>query len=260
MKLDDLEEEVLGSARRAMRPSLSDAARVRAAVLAQVTAATLEHAAGAKAAGAKAAGGWLGSLGPIQTALVVAAAAGGLGMAAKLYWSGQDAPKHAATSAATVHFVAPTPPPPEPQPAADPTRPIASNSSPGPGLKGRNAAAPPRGPGGARGDRLAEEVRLLRRADRALRSGAPDVAERLLHELAASHPDGQLWEERAAAKTQILCLREGGAAARAAAQKFLAAHPASLYAERIRSACTKDRFESEGTPDSRTRTPVGDTE
>jgi hypothetical protein len=261
MKLPDLEEQVLESARQAMRPSLSDARRVRAAVLVQIGAATLGHAAGAKAAGAKAAGakaagGWFASLGPIQTALVVTAATGGVGAVANLYWNDQDGPKGAAPSAAAVHSaVAPTRrPPPQPLPAADEARPSPSNSSPAPGLQGGSTAAPPRNPAGAQRDRLAEEVRLLRRADRALRNGSPDVAERLLRDLAASHPDGQLREERAATRALILCQREGDTASRSAAEKFLAAHPASLYAARIRSACMEGRVESEGTPDSRTRT------
>jgi hypothetical protein len=271
MKLPDLEEQVLGSARRAMRPSPSDARRVRAAVLAQIGAATIGHAAGAKAAGAKAAGakaagakaagGWFASLGPIQTALVVAAATGGVGAVANLYWSSHDARTSAAPSAATVHTaVAPTRRPPEPLPALDQARPGASNSSPRPGLKGNSTAAPPRGPAGVQRDRLAEEVRLLRRADRALRNGAPDVAERLLRDLAASHPDGQLREERAATRALILCQREDGTAARSAAEKFLAAHPASMYAARIRAACMEGRVESEGTPDARTHTPVKGTQ
>jgi hypothetical protein len=53
-----------------------------------------------------------------------------------------------------------------------------------------------------------------------------------------------------------LCQREGGPAARSAAEKFLTAHPASLYAARIRSACMESEGENDGRPESRTRTPV----
>ena len=86
-------------------------------------------------------------------------------------------------------------------------------------------------------NRLAEEVRLLKRADQALRQGAPEVAQELLDELATSVPNGQLLEERAATETLLSCQRRRDARPQAAARHFLSAHPASVYATRVRAAC-----------------------
>ncbi len=108
------------------------------------------------------------------------------------------------------------------------------------------------GPGEEQRNALAEEVQLLKRADQALRNGAPDVARSLLDELATTYPNGQLLEERAATETLILCQRQRGERAQSAAREFLAAHPASVYAARIRSGCMDSAAASEGTPHSRT--------
>jgi hypothetical protein len=90
---------------------------------------------------------------------------------------------------------------------------------------------------------LAEEVRLLERADQALRQGAPDVAQTLLDEVATMFPNGQLLEERAATETLLSCQRRRDARAQAAARQFLSTHPGSVYGARVRAACVDGQDE-----------------
>jgi len=84
---------------------------------------------------------------------------------------------------------------------------------------------------------LAEEVAMLRQAQRARGRGEPEEALRLLELHAARFPDGELGAARAAALA--LALRELGreAQARAAADRFVAAHPSSPLRARVASAC-----------------------
>jgi hypothetical protein len=84
---------------------------------------------------------------------------------------------------------------------------------------------------------LAEELSLLSRARRALnRSDAP-MALGIVESLDERFPNGVLMEERTA--TRILCLCELGRRdeAQVHARHFLALHPGSVYAARVRSSC-----------------------
>jgi hypothetical protein len=82
---------------------------------------------------------------------------------------------------------------------------------------------------------LAEETRLLRAADRALRGGSADAAISLLDEHALRFPDGVLAPERSAERMVALC--QLGKADAAAASRFLASHSSSPLAARVRQAC-----------------------
>jgi hypothetical protein len=82
---------------------------------------------------------------------------------------------------------------------------------------------------------LAEETRLLREADRALRGGSPEAAITLLDEHASRFPDGVLAPERSAERMVALC--QLGKADAAAATRFLANRSSSPLAARIRQAC-----------------------
>lgn len=232
MNLDDLEHQVLGHARREMAPTPDDAGRARRAL-----AATLGAAALGKAATASATGGWWASLGSIKTALILAIAIGGGGVALGLSVGTNRAPGSVAPAK-------PTQPVPAPRSAPDalPTATaeerastLATAARDDPSLR-RSASAPPAANREAR-NRLAEEVRLLKRADQALRQGSPQIARDLLDELSRSFPNGQLLEERAATETLLSCQRQRDARAQAAARRFLSAHPESVYAARIRAAC-----------------------
>lgn len=84
---------------------------------------------------------------------------------------------------------------------------------------------------------LGDEVRLLRRVDNALRSQNPMVAIGLLVELDRQFPNGQLVEERRAARVAANCQLVDDDQAREAGKRFLVAHPGNAYAERVRHAC-----------------------
>jgi hypothetical protein len=96
-------------------------------------------------------------------------------------------------------------------------------------------------------DALAEEVALLERVERAIRAGEPNLALALLAQLDQEIAVAALPEERAAARVLALCVRAGARAhgsleateAKASAERFLAASPASVYADRIRSSCPR---------------------
>jgi hypothetical protein len=82
---------------------------------------------------------------------------------------------------------------------------------------------------------LAEETRLLREADRALRGGSPETAISLLDEHAQRFPDGVLAPERSAERMVALC--QLGRADASTATRFLANRSSSPLAARIRQAC-----------------------
>jgi TolA-binding protein len=82
---------------------------------------------------------------------------------------------------------------------------------------------------------LADETRLLRAADQALRSGNAQRAVALLDEHAARYPHGALAPERSAERMIARCqLGQGDASS---AQSYLSTHPDSAFTARIRDAC-----------------------
>ncbi|MBX3272056.1 MAG: hypothetical protein KF729_17455, partial [Sandaracinaceae bacterium] len=85
---------------------------------------------------------------------------------------------------------------------------------------------------------LSSETELLRDAHRALQAGAPARALTLLDEHAARFPSGALSEERAATRVLALCEAGREDSARSEAARFLAAHPRSMHAARVRASCT----------------------
>jgi hypothetical protein len=92
-------------------------------------------------------------------------------------------------------------------------------------------------PGVQRGAAVAEEARLLRDADRALRSGDAEAALALLEQHERAHPGGTLVEERAAERVFALCAGGRLTEARSAAARFLEQYPRSPLAERVRATC-----------------------
>ena len=80
------------------------------------------------------------------------------------------------------------------------------------------------------------ETRLLARVERALRDDNPRLALGLLGELDRTVPGGQLTEERQAARAMGHC-ELGSQAASKLALGFVEAHPASAYVTRVREAC-----------------------
>jgi hypothetical protein len=80
------------------------------------------------------------------------------------------------------------------------------------------------------------ELALLRRAERAIRTGDPTLALILLDQLERDYPRSALGEERAAARILVECARSGELA-RPEAVRFLAQRPSSVYSDRIIRAC-----------------------
>ena len=82
---------------------------------------------------------------------------------------------------------------------------------------------------------LADEARLVHEGVAALRAGEASRALTLFDAHAALYPRGALAEERAAERVLALADLGRAAEARAAADEFLRAHPASPLAARVRA-------------------------
>jgi len=117
--------------------------------------------------------------------------------------------------------------------AEEPTS--ATDTTPTPALVGARLVASHNGK-----DRLAEEVALLARAESALHNGNPSVALQVLNEHERRFRNGQLTEERIAARIQALCAL--GRATEADAQLARLA-PKSLHSPRARQACVSQRID-----------------
>lgn len=163
------------------------------------------------------------------------ALAGGLALLALVAWLARRppapvapppaAPVLTAPVAAPVPVAAPTPAPvvaPTPAPVALPSPAVVAPARP------RPQPAP---------DTLAEELRLLNAARRALAARQLDDAARPLAEHARRFPRGQLAEEREATAALVTCARGDRDASARAAERFLRAHPRSPQAPRVRRAC-----------------------
>ncbi len=142
--------------------------------------------------------------------------------------------------------VAPPPPAPvvTPAPAARPVAAPTPVIAPAPVAQPAPIAAPtPLAPPAVRPrpqlptDTLAEELRLVTAARRALAGGQLDVADGALREHTRRFPRGQLAEERDATRALVTCSRGDRDASAREAARFLTAHPRSPQAPRVRRAC-----------------------
>ncbi len=102
-------------------------------------------------------------------------------------------------------------------------------------MASNGARAPGAAPNVVNAETLADETRLLRDADQALRAGNPARALGLLDEHAARFPRGVLAPERSAERLIARC--QLGQLDAKAAQSYLAAHANSSFAARISDAC-----------------------
>jgi hypothetical protein len=84
---------------------------------------------------------------------------------------------------------------------------------------------------------LAQELALLQRARRALNRQDAQLALGIVQSLDERFPAGVLMEERSATRILSLCQLQRTDEARAQGQHFLAEHPRSVYAERVRRSC-----------------------
>lgn len=111
--------------------------------------------------------------------------------------------------------------------------PVASAATPDREPRPAGSAATP----GPDVDPLAEEAALLGRAQSALAAGRHAEALAVLDEHARRFPSGVLAHEREAARWLALCGSGRGDAARGPVSAFLAEHPGSPLAARLRAAC-----------------------
>lgn len=256
---DEPEEErrFLESARRALGPTPQDAERVLATVNRALALAGTGAAVAAESreqVGSLLRRLWQGTLPRLLVAASLTGGAGALGYSAGFRAGAQSAPSAAktppappsalklseATAPASAHEMQPDTPLPANGSAVQPRAlaPLAhAPQSPSPAAKG--SAEP---------DPLSEEVRTLRRVERALREHNPRLALALLGDLDRSVPSGQLAEERLAATTQARCALGYGSAS-ALLRDFSKLHPRSPYLARVTKACTSEPAEaSSGKP------------
>ncbi len=89
----------------------------------------------------------------------------------------------------------------------------------------------------ATGSTLEAEIALLQSAHDSLKKGDADRALILLDRHRAQFPNGALAEERDVERVVALCDLGRASEAHELAQSFLAAHPNSSHAERVRASC-----------------------
>jgi hypothetical protein len=250
---------LLDEARGGDDPTVSDRARIRTRLIAQLgagvaltasaTAASTAAASGAvggaavgTAAGSAVAGGLGSSLGVLlaKVVLTVAVVGGASAGGVTVYRTRQVHNERAVLAAAPV--VAPSPfnapsdvnrvlsATPVPTSIPDDTpRPSATNAPPSRTAAVAVGAHPP--------STLPVEVGLLDEAGVALREGRATQALALFDEHASRFPNGVLAEERAAGRVFALCKLGRIGEARSDADRFLRERPRSPLAERVRASC-----------------------
>lgn len=253
----DLEQrELLAAARRGLSPSSADAERVFAAVVEALRASppaapetSGEEGATQVAANGSVAPGLFSKLGGrVFTVLAVAGAAGSgyyagfrAGLRERSGEAGRAVAAAAPSASARVLLAPATPFAVERGLSQEPL-----GVQPGGAREGKlaqragSASVPSASP---RALSLQEEVRTLRRVERALRDQNPRLALALLGELEREVPQGQLGEERSAAEMMARCALGFGSPP-LLAREFSERFPQSAYAPRVRQVC-------EGSPAAR---------
>jgi hypothetical protein len=264
--MTDLQERdslalALARTRSELSPSSADKERLRMALGLRASSVSLDAAAAAAEAPAAAAGeaaapagltafAALRASGRLGASLGAALFAAGIATGWGLHWQAGRDTRHAGERATTVGAAIGTAAPVAVSAPAPATAAVAALAPAGPAPErsealhlgravqrpgGRASALPAR----ASVKPLDAELALLRRVERALRNAEPALALALLSELDERYPHTRLAEERLAARTIADCgLDQPEAAAHAHA--FLREHPASVYSERVQSACATE--------------------
>jgi len=239
----DAVERTLSLARAALSPPAGESARVRAALGPTPWLGELAPSAPLPSAEGHAPlpGVWLGAR---AASLLAAAVIAALGASfASGYRLGQDraAGAQAPLPAALVPAAAERSPAPSatlpPLPTVREQLPARSAAAErAPAQIERRAPKPPSRAVAASEALRPDELALLRRVERALRSGEPALALALLAELDERFPNSSLGEERRASNALAHCqLGDPGAAERAVS--FLREHGSSVYADHVRFTC-----------------------
>ena len=100
-----------------------------------------------------------------------------------------------------------------------------------------------------------EEISYLRRAQRALRDGNPNLAWGLMTSLDERQPHGALVPERTVTKVIALCALNRVDEARREAHVLLESKPNSVYAERIAQSCAAQTQSTDSSPTSQRISP-----
>ena len=263
MSWEELERQVIQRAQRELAPSPAIRERHERALLARIAgdAPLVSDVSGLRAVGRPATSTpWFGFSGlpgrMLGVGLVVGVLVGGW-VGYSLGQHGSDAEARSGTSTPATPGPAATRTDPIPAPVAFSERSEASeNDSPagssltGPAPVAASAMVEPSPAGSARPAKravraaprvaessLAEELAMLQRARRALGAGNGLLALGIVSELDERFPKGVLVEERVATRVFSLCALERVSEARAVGREFLAHHPSSVYAERVRTSC-----------------------
>ncbi len=227
-------ERLVTAVRRETRPPKGARRKVAAALVLRLdTGAAITTAAGFKAVllgvalgGVAAVGVGVEVGGPAQPQAEVGAPA---------KEPGRSRSRRARRSAPTSDDVSPVSPPDSPVPVSsgvpvDPQAPTDSGGQP------RAVGRHPSGSADSAEARLAAEVELITAAKRAL-AHEPARALELLSTHATRFADGQLQTERAGYRAIALCALGRTVQGRGEARLFVAAHPRSSLADRVRRAC-----------------------
>lgn len=239
---DDL-AALLGSARRGLTPTADDRARSAAALSAQLAAATIPKAIGAKGLSAALkglAGGKLAGLASLAAIATVGAVSVSVAVSVARAPTTQptqptETTQQTMTTPAPVVAKTASNSEREPAPATAP-EPLASGT-PTPKVSVPSAVAPTTPPTAATPVSIAEETRLVRGAETALRQGNSAEALALLAEHARRFPQGVLAEEREGERAIATCTSASPEARAAAAARFRRAHPGSAMLPRVAAAC-----------------------
>ena len=252
----------LVDAARAAEPSAADRARVRAALAGRLGPAAPSSVTSVTRAGAEtpphpaahplaSAPAGVGAKLLAAGALIGAVGFGGGMVTGRARAPGAELARHGAAAEAfrralAVERVAvPAPPAPTGKAVAtEPAPPGRTPTEPAPAVvaSSPDAHAPARPPGTPaaaepKASTLVEETDLLRKAQTALAAGDAAAALTRIDALGARHPDGQLREERLAARVAALCAMGREGEARREADRFLAEAPQSIHAARVRASC-----------------------
>lgn len=240
--VDDFERSLLASAKgdrmpaerkRALVASLAGAASLTAAGTAKA-AATTAAAAAKKGGAAVVLAKWIAA-GAVGTALAFGASKGALVVYEERASSPPtvaQAPVVTAPAPAPAREDAPAEKSAEPEPAAEEVKPVADSPAAAPraiaqagGKSRKQASARP----------IADEVVVIERARAALARGDAPAADQALAEHARDFPDGVLRDEARVLRIDALARRGDRAGAARAARAWLASHPNSPYAPRVRA-------------------------
>jgi hypothetical protein len=237
--LEELERSILAGARQELGPSATDRMRVQSGLV--LTEAWWKPAPLRRSVLRGVARSWRGG---VAVGVVIGALLGyGVGHQLSVVGSAAPALPAAESVVAVATPVSPAEVAPEAVAAAPELESAAAATGAAPVLLGGSPARASdsgtlrRAVARDSGSTLAQELSLLQRARRALNRNDARLALGIVKSLDERFPNGVLMEERSATRILSLCQLERTEEARDQGHRFLAAHPRSVYADRVRDSC-----------------------